>query len=205
MSRRAAVGLLAAAAVLAGCSTATAGADGSGSPASSSSSSSPNSSGSSADPSSTDSSTDSSSESSGPSSASGSVPAELEFRARTVAGEAFDGATLAGRPTVLWFWAPWCSTCAGQVTGVGALAAEHAGEVNVVGVGGLDEPGAIEQFAGRVDDEVVMLSDPEGELWRRFGVTAQSTYLVLDEAGGTVASGYLEDAELADTVAGLVD
>ena len=37
-----------------------------------------------------------------------------------------------------------------------------------------------------------------------FGVTAQSTYLVLDEDGAEQAAGYLDDAELVDLVDGLV-
>ena len=40
------------------------------------------------------------------------VPAALAFRATTVDGTAFAGAELAGKKTVLWFWAPWCTVCA---------------------------------------------------------------------------------------------
>ena len=38
------------------------------------------------------------------------APAVLDFTSETVAGEPFDGADLAGKPTVFWFWAPWCPT-----------------------------------------------------------------------------------------------
>lgn len=34
-------------------------------------------------------------------------PDALAFRGSTVDGAAFDGAELAGRPVVLWFWAPF--------------------------------------------------------------------------------------------------
>ncbi len=112
------------------------------------------------------------------------VPATLDFTGTTVAGEAFEGASLAGRPTLLWFWAPWCPTCRGQIPQVEGLAAEHAGELNVIGVGSLDSAAAIEGFARDVDD-VVHLEDVDGELWKRFGVTEQSSFVLLD-AGGTV-------------------
>jgi hypothetical protein len=46
--------------------------------------------------------------------------------------------------------------------------------------------------------------DPQGALWRHFGVTAQSTYVVLDADGEVVADGYLDDHVLADKVAELV-
>lgn len=128
------------------------------------------------------------------------APAVLNFTSETVAGEAFDGADLAGKPTVFWFWAPWCPTCRAQISGVSELAETYGSDVNVVGVGALDEPEAIEQFADEVSPDVTLLTDPEGAVWRHFGVTAQSTYLVLDENGTEKAAGYLDDAELADLV-----
>ncbi len=113
------------------------------------------------------------------------VPALLDFTGVTVEGAAFDGASLAGRPTVLWFWAPWCPTCRGQVPQVEALESEFGGEVNVIGIGSLDSAEAIADFAGGVSG-VTHLEDVDGELWKRFGVTEQSSFVVLD-ADGAVA------------------
>ena len=39
------------------------------------------------------------------------VPELLRFNAKTVDGKDFSGASLAGKPALLWFWAPWCSNC----------------------------------------------------------------------------------------------
>lgn len=130
--------------------------------------------------------------------------AVLDFTSETVDGDAFDASTLAGKPTVFWFWAPWCPTCRAQISGVGELAENYGDEVNVVGVGSLDEQAAIEGFAAEVSPDVTLLADPDGAVWRQFGVTAQSTYLVLDETGTEQASGYLDDAELAALVEDLV-
>lgn len=129
---------------------------------------------------------------------------DLSFTSTTVAGEKFEGSTLAGKPTVLWFWAPWCPTCRGQIGGVSNLAEQHPDDLNVVGVGSLDDPTAIADFAAKVSPEVTMLSDDGGAVWRHFGVTAQSTYLVLDKDGNQVASGYLSDDELENVVEPLV-
>ena len=68
-----------------------------------------------------------------------SVPKILDFSAETVAGDAFKGASLAGKPAVLWFWAPWCPTCRGQIDGVSALVDEYGDKVAFVGVGSLDQ------------------------------------------------------------------
>jgi len=129
--------------------------------------------------------------------------ADLAFTAETLDGSSFDGETLAGRPTVLWFWAPWCPTCRAQAPGVSRLAEQYDGQVSVVGVGGLADAGDIRAFAEQVDGPTHLI-DTDGEVWRHFGVTAQSTYVVLDADGVVVAEGYLDDHVLADKVEGLV-
>ena len=126
----------------------------------------------------------------------------LGFSAETLDGASFKGASLAGKPAVLWFWAPWCPTCRAQATGVSRLAEEYAGQVNVVGVGGLAEVEEIRDYAREVEG-FTHLVDPDGAVWRHFGVTAQSTYVVLDATGEVVAEGYLDDHVLAEKVAEL--
>lgn len=130
---------------------------------------------------------------------------DLAFTSETVAGEPFDGATLEGTPTVLWFWAPWCPTCRGQIDDVSRLAQDRKGQVNVVGVGSLDDADAIREFAADVSPDVVLLDDTEGAVWRKYGVTAQSTYLVVDENGVETASGSLSEDELRGVVAKMLD
>lgn len=140
---------------------------------------------------------------SGAEAGSGSAePADLDFTATTLEGKAFEGASLAGSPTVLWFWAPWCPTCRAQIPTVSGLADEYDGRVDVVAVGGLDSESEIEALAGDID-HVTHLVDAEGVVWQHFGVTAQSTYTVLDADGLVVSEGYLEDADLEDLVAEL--
>jgi thiol-disulfide isomerase/thioredoxin len=132
--------------------------------------------------------------------ADGTVPELLDFTSTTVAGEEFDGATLAGRPTVLWFWAPWCPTCRGQVPQVEELARAYGDEVSVVGIGSLDSAEAIAGFARDVEG-ITHLEDTDGVLWQRFGVTEQSSFVVLD-ADGEIAfeAGYGGEDDLAAEV-----
>ena len=134
---------------------------------------------------------------------SGAATDILDFSADTVSGDDFDGASLAGRPAVLWFWAPWCPTCRSQIAGVSALADDHGDDVGIVGVGSLDEVSAIEGFAADVPADFPQLLDPDGDVWRHFGVVEQSTYVVLDAEGDVVSEGYLDDAELAELVSDL--
>ncbi|MCI4042419.1 redoxin domain-containing protein [Streptomyces sp. TRM75563] len=133
------------------------------------------------------------------------VPQALRFTATTVDGKPFDGSTLAGKPTVLWFWAPWCPKCKAQAAATAKAAADHAGKANVVGVAGLDTNEAMRAFvADTGTDGFPQLSDEKGELWKRFEVTEQSRYVILDRDGKTVYEGVLPGGKgLAEKVAGL--
>lgn len=126
--------------------------------------------------------------------------ADLDFSGSTLDGSRFEGSSLEGKPAVLWFWAPWCPTCRAQGPNVSDLARTYDGELAVIGVGGLDNAGAIEDLAERIP-HVTHLVDERGDVWRHFRVTAQSTYTVIDADGEIVSEGYLDDDELN----GLVD
>ena len=129
------------------------------------------------------------------------VPAALQFQATTVSGDAFDGASVAGRPVVLWFWAPWCAVCKSQVPTVTGLADQYGDDVAFVGVGGLDGTDAIRAFADDVPG-LTHLSDPGGALYQRFGISEQSSFVVLDAAGGeALRTGYANDDALSAVVA----
>jgi thiol-disulfide isomerase/thioredoxin len=132
--------------------------------------------------------------------------ADLDFTVATLDGGTFDGASLAGKPAVLWFWAPWCPTCAVEAPHVGEVADLYAGRISVVGVAGLDEVAAMHRFVELTQvDNVTHLADDQGVVWRRFGVTAQSTYVLLDASGTIVHRGYLDEADLDRMLTELAD
>ncbi|KAB1139158.1 redoxin domain-containing protein [Streptomyces luteolifulvus] len=133
------------------------------------------------------------------------VPEALNFSATTVDGKPFDAKTLAGKPTVLWFWAPWCPTCKGQAAATAKVAADQQGKANVVGVAGLDKSAAMRAFVSDTGtSSFPHLSDEKGEVWKRFEITQQSSYVILDQTGKTVYEGVLPGGKgLADKVAAL--
>jgi thiol-disulfide isomerase/thioredoxin len=133
---------------------------------------------------------------------SGATPAALDFTGTTLAGDTFQGADLAGKPAVLWFWAPWCPTCRAQIPNLTELAEKHEGEVEVVGVGGLAAEDQIAEMADSIP-HLTHLVDGKGTVWNHFEVTAQSSYEVIDADGKIVHSGYLDDGALNDLVADL--
>lgn len=130
--------------------------------------------------------------------------ADLNFTATTLEGTEFSGTELAGKPAVLWFWAPWCPTCRAQAPAVSDLATQYDGEVTVVGVGGAAVASEIEEMAKDVNGPIQLIDEP-GVVWQHFAITAQSTYLIIDADGSIVTDGqFLSDDDLRDTVAGLV-
>jgi thiol-disulfide isomerase/thioredoxin len=136
-----------------------------------------------------------------PSEAPKEVPATLQFRGIKVDGGEFNGATLAGKPALFWFWAPWCPVCRGQIEQVQTIARKYEGKVNVVGVGSLDDAKAISGFAADAPG-ITHLSDESGAVWRHFEVVQQSSFVLLDDKGAKVyAVGYGGSDDLADRVA----
>ncbi|MFG2029394.1 redoxin domain-containing protein [Streptomyces sp. NPDC048825] len=133
------------------------------------------------------------------------VPEALRFTGTTVDGKPFDAATLAGKPTVLWFWAPWCPKCRAQASETAKVATEYQDKAHVLGVAGLDKNAAMKDFVSQTGTgSFPHLSDEAGEVWKRFEVTEQSHYVILDKDGKTVYEGVLPGGEgLAEKVAGL--
>ncbi|MEU4438360.1 TlpA family protein disulfide reductase [Micromonospora chalcea] len=129
------------------------------------------------------------------------VPATLTFTGKTLDGTAFSAADLAGRPVLLWFWAPWCATCASQAWTVAEIAPAYRDTVPIVGVAGLGEQKAMKDFVTEFDlGGTTQIDDRNGALWRRFKVTEQSTFVVLDRTGRVVHQGFLDGEALTRQV-----
>ncbi|MBL7498376.1 redoxin domain-containing protein [Frankia sp. CNm7] len=126
------------------------------------------------------------------------VPTELRFEVGTVDGGTFAGDSLAGKPAVLWFWAPWCPVCQGEAPEI-ARAYERFGEqIQFVGVAGL---GKVDEMRAFVADTGLghfpHAVDADGALWASFGVDEQPA-LSFVTADGKVRTlqGRLSEGEL---------
>lgn len=133
------------------------------------------------------------------------VPANVRFSGTTVDGKAFDGASLQGKPVLIWFWAPWCPTCHSQIPQVQRLAKQYDGQLSVIGVGSLDDTAAIKRFAAQVPG-VTHLIDERGTVWKHFGVVEQSSFVLLDWRGEIkFRTGYGGSEALPDKVAAVAN
>jgi len=133
------------------------------------------------------------------------VPAAL-IGATSVDGEPFDAAALGGRPTVAWFWAPWCVVCRAEASDVAEIAERFAGRVNFVGVAGLSEPSAMREFvADTGTDGITHLDDSSGEIWASYEIYSQPAFaFIADDGRLEVYVGSLGSDGLADIVDKLI-
>ncbi|MCY1138435.1 redoxin domain-containing protein [Actinoplanes sp. Pm04-4] len=133
------------------------------------------------------------------------VPATLKFSGKTLDGQPFDATTLAGKPTILWFWAPWCATCASEAQSVRDLQDEFGSRLNFLGIAGMGGNKDMHQFVKDLEvSNVTHLDDQAGKIWKKFKITEQSLYVVLDRTGQVVTTGYLDDLQLTRQVKSLV-
>ena len=123
----------------------------------------------------------------------------------TLDGQKFDGASLAGKPVVFWFWAPWCPKCHYEAPAVKAAAGKYR-DVAFVGVAGLDTEPEMKEFVERTKTgSLTHLSDEKGAVWTKLGVTQQSTFVFMRPDGSTSkASGPLGAETLDGHVATLL-
>lgn len=139
--------------------------------------------------------------------AAGADEHPLDFASTTTTGEAFDGAELVGDDVVLWFWAPWCTVCRSEAPQVEAAAELLDGRVRVVGVassGSLEDMQAFVTETGSGD--LTHVADVPGEVWARFGVVTQPTFVFVDDDGRTqTVPGGLPQASLVDAMEQLAD
>jgi len=129
------------------------------------------------------------------------VAEQLRFTAKTLDGNEFSGQSLAGRPAVLWFWAPWCPVCQREAPTVAKVAQTNTG-VTFVGVAAQDELPAMRQFVSKYDmGSFVHVADLDAAVWTRFGVTVQPAYAFIGSDGSVdVVKSSMSEPDLAARV-----
>lgn len=110
---------------------------------------------------------------------------KLTFTAKTVDGKNYSSRVLANKkPTVIWFWAPWCAICKNESAYIVAAAKKYKGKVNFVGIGALGSTEEMVDFVTHTETSIFPnLNDAEGKLWNRFGIVIQPTMLFIDAKG----------------------
>jgi thiol-disulfide isomerase/thioredoxin len=110
---------------------------------------------------------------------------KLTFTATTVSGTAFNSKVLLGnKPSVLWFWAPWCAICANESAAMVAASQKYKNRINFIGVGALGNKPELQEFIDKTGTSVFTnIDDSSGAVWKRFGVIIQPTIIFVDRTG----------------------
>jgi cytochrome c biogenesis protein CcmG/thiol:disulfide interchange protein DsbE len=90
---------------------------------------------------------------------------------------------LRGRPVVLNFWASWCAPCKDEAPMLTKLAADHAGELVVVGVVYQDDATAAGDFMERYGQTYPGVVDPGGRTALDYGVFGIPETFYIDATG----------------------
>ncbi len=135
----------------------------------------------------------------------GSVdPATVELRnvetgVTTNLAEATDPAD--GKPTLAFFWAPFCPSCRSEAPILDELAVAQGDKLNIVGIGTRDDLAYAEEFRESTGVEnFPLLWEETGDSWVNFGVVSQP-YLILLQGGREIKrwpGGAPEDLILAE-------
>ena len=130
----------------------------------------------------------------------------LKFTGTTLGGGSFNGSSLEGKPTVLWFWTPWCPFCNIEAPGVSEVSASNP-KVTFVGIAGRSDVGQMQGFVSKYGLNFTNLNDADGSLWARFGVPWQPAYLFVRPDGSSTfvnnPTAAMPEQELSDRVRAL--
>lgn len=114
----------------------------------------------------------------------GSSAGPPAFTAAELTGGELSSASFAGKPTALWFWAPWCTVCRREAPDVAAAAAQFEGKVDFVGVAGRGEVPAMKKFVKQTGTGgFTHVVDATGSIWTDYGVSVQPAFAFIDAKG----------------------
>jgi thiol-disulfide isomerase/thioredoxin len=90
----------------------------------------------------------------------------------------------AERPTLLWFWAPWCTVCNASAATIEQMAVDARGEMDVIAIGGRDQAANGPAFVEEHDLRTPMvLFDEPMAAWEAYRIPGQPVAVLLDRAG----------------------
>lgn len=110
--------------------------------------------------------------------------ADLNFTGTTLSGGTFNGASLQGRPAVLWFWTPWCPVCNQEAPAVSAVSAANPA-VTFVGISTRADLTAMQGFVSRYNLNFTNINDADGSIWAKFNVPWQPAYVFVRPDGSS--------------------
>jgi thiol-disulfide isomerase/thioredoxin len=130
----------------------------------------------------------------------------LQFTGTTLSGAPFSGASLVGKPAVLWFWTPWCPFCNAEAPSVSQVSAANP-DVTFVGVAARSSVADMQSFVSKYNLNFTNLNDADGAIWASYNVPWQPAYVFYRADGSSTfvnnPTSAMPQQELSDRVAAL--
>lgn len=88
------------------------------------------------------------------------------------------------KPTLIWFWAPYCPSCRNESPSIEALAQRNLDNFTVLGLGTMNDLAQAKDFENLIDfNAVELVWDESGESWKPLGAWIQTSWMLLDAQG----------------------
>ena len=130
----------------------------------------------------------------------------LNFTGTTLSGAPFNGASLQGKPAVLWFWTPFCPYCNAEAPALSQVAAANPA-VTFVGVAAHSDVGQMQGFVSKYGLNFTNLNDADGAIWARYNVPWQPAWVFYRPDGSSTfvnnTTSAMSQQELSGRVAAL--
>lgn len=99
-------------------------------------------------------------------------------------GQTWSLADLRGKVVLIHFWASWCEPCVTEMPTLQALAHRHGPQrLVVLAVNYKEEPAAVKRFVARNQWTLPVLTSPDGQLARRWGIRVFPSTVLLGPDG----------------------
>ena len=127
--------------------------------------------------------------------------------------EGFDGemhqlSTYTDKPTVLYFFASWCSTCKRQTPEMVQLQEELGDDINLLTIVRAESKRAVEKYIKETGhDNIEYLFDFDMDVSNQYGIIAQPEIVIIDGNGKVVEHivGPMNKELLVERIGGLID
>lgn len=108
----------------------------------------------------------------------------LEVSGKTLDGKQISFASLSSKPTVIWFWTPWCAICVGEAPTLNNAYEKYADKVNFVGVGAQGTNQEMKEFVEITKSaKLLQIEDFDSSVWAHFEIPLQPALIFVGPNG----------------------
>jgi len=108
----------------------------------------------------------------------------LEISGETLDGKKISFTSFSSKPTVIWFWTPWCAICVGEAPTINNAYAKYADEVNFVGVGAQGTNQEMKDFVQITEtSKLLQIYDFDSSVWAHFEIPLQPSLVFVGSNG----------------------